>query len=74
MPRDLKTVRRLLEELSPEQHHVVTEDLCDGADYLRKSAQLINQTAVKVSVKHPLLFGRKGLMARRGRWKREHIP
>jgi hypothetical protein len=73
MPRDLKTVRRLLEELCPEQHHVVTEDLCDGADYLRKSAQLINQTAIKVSVKHSL-FGRKGLMARRGRWKREHIP
>src|SRR5882672_6626120 len=59
MPRDLKTVRRLLKELCPEQHHVVTEDLCDGADYLRKSAQLINQTAVKVSVKHPLLFERK---------------
>src|SRR2546421_6518754 len=73
MPRDLKTVRRLLEELCPEQHHVVSEDLCDGADYLRKSAQLINQTAVKVSVKHPLLFERKTLMARRGRWKRERI-
>jgi hypothetical protein len=74
MPRDLKTVRRLLEELCPEQHHVVTEDLGDGADYLRKSAQLINQTAVKVSVKTELLFRRKGLMAGCGRWKREHIP
>ncbi len=74
MPRDLKTVRRLLEELSPEQHHVVTQDLCDGADYLRKSAQLVNQAAVKVSVKHGLLFRRNGLMARHGRWTREHIP
>ena len=55
MPRDLKTVRRLLEELGPEQHHVVTEDLGDGTDYLRKSAELINQTAIKVSVKHPLV-------------------
>jgi hypothetical protein len=74
MPRDLKTVRRLLEELRPEQHHVVTEDLCDGADYLRKSAQLINQTAIKVAVKHELRSRGKGLMAGRGRWKREHIP
>jgi hypothetical protein len=68
MPRDLKTVRRLLEELCPEQHYVVTKDLCDRTDYLRKSAQLINQTAVKVSVKHPLLFQRKPLVAGRGRW------
>jgi hypothetical protein len=36
MPRDLRTVRRLLEELCPEQHHVVTENLFDGADNLRK--------------------------------------
>jgi len=74
MPRDLKTVRRLLEELCPEQHHVVTEDLGDGADYLRQSAQLINQSAIKVSVKHALLFRRNGLMAGSDRWKREHIP
>jgi hypothetical protein len=74
MPRDLQTVRRLFEELCPKLHHVVTEDLCDGQDYLRQSAQLINQTAVKVSVKPELLFRWKGLMAGRGRWQREHIP
>jgi len=74
MPRDLKTVRRLLEELRPEQHHVVTEDLGDGADYLGKSAKFKNQSAIKVPVKHAPLFRQKRLMAGRGRWQREHIP
>jgi hypothetical protein len=74
MPRDLQTVWRLLEELCPEQHHVVAEDLGDGSDYLWQSAQLMNQTAVKVSVKHAPLFQRKGLMAGRPRWQRKHIP
>src|SRR5690349_20044828 len=71
IPGDLATLRRLLEELCPEQHHVVTEDLGDRADYLRQSAQLINQSAVKVPVKPELLCRRKRLMAGRGRWKRE---
>jgi hypothetical protein len=66
MPRDLGTVRRLLEELCPEQHHIVTEDLCDGVDNLRKSAKIINQSAVKVSVKREPLFRGQGLMAGRG--------
>ena len=69
MPRDLETVRRLLEELGLEQHHVVTKDLCDGADNLRKSAQLINQSAVKVSIKHEPLFRGKHLMAGGSRWE-----
>src|ERR1044072_8672266 len=74
MPRDLKTVWRLLEELGPEQHHVVPEDLGDGPDYLRKSAQLVNEAAVKVSIKCEPLFRLKRLMAGCGRWVREHIP
>lgn len=74
MPGNLKTVRRLFEELCPEQHHIVTEDLGDGADYLRKSTQLINQSAVKVSIKREALFRGKRLMAGRSRWMREDIP
>ena len=74
MPRDLKTMRRLLEELCPEQHHVVTEDLRDRAEYLRKSAQLVNEPAVKVPIKCEPLFRLKRLMAGCGRRVREHIP
>jgi hypothetical protein len=62
MPRDFKTMRRLLEELCPEQHHIVTENLPDRAEYLRKSAELINEPAVKVSVKCEPLFRLKRLM------------
>ena len=73
VPRDLQAVRRLLEELGPEQHHIVTEDLGERADYLGQSAQLIDQSAIKMSIKSELLTWRQRLMAGRGRWKREHI-
>ena len=73
VPWDLQTVRRLLEELGPEQHHIVTEYLGKRADYLGQSAQLIHQSAIKVSKKSELLTRRQRLMAGRGRWQREHI-
>src|SRR6185369_9855064 len=72
MPRNFEAMRRLLEKLCPEQHHVVTENLSDGMDYLRKGAELINQPPIKVAVKSELLFRRKRLIRRR--WKREHFP
>jgi hypothetical protein len=56
-------VRRFLEELCPEQHYVITEDLFDGADNLRQSAQIVNQSAVKMPIKREPLFRGKYLMA-----------